>query len=200
MMLKKIFNLIPLPWLLVLLLAGLFFGLSFSPTPDSNQTINEDTSGFPQFFMKNVQTREFDATGRLRYELNTPSIAHFQLHLNNPGSEDYTQILQPRLNFYQENNPPWTITANQGRSENNGELIRLVDQVVLSQQSVSQGLVQIMTEELRATPAQQFVETDKAVKIRAEQTQIDAIGLSANLATDQLQLNSQVEAVYEPRR
>lgn len=198
-MLKKIFRYIPLPWLLVLLLALLFFGLSLSPNPEMQKKINEDTSGFPQFFMKNVNTSEFDVSGKLRYQLSTPSIAHYQLHLNNPGVDDYTLIDQPSLIFYQDDQQPWTITALQGRSEQNGDLIRLLDQVVLSQQSESQGLIQVMTDELKAKPAQQFVETDKAVKIRAEQTQINAIGLSANLATSQLQLNSQVEAVYEPR-
>lgn len=199
-MLKKIFHYIPLPWLLVALLAALFFGLSFSPNPEMETKINEDTSGFPQFFMKNVKTSEFDSSGRLRYQLSTPRVAHYQLSLNNPGPEDYTLIDQPSLIFYQEEQQPWTITAVEGRSEQNGELIKLVNQVVVSQLSESQGLIQITTDELRAMPSRQFVETDKAVKISAEQTQIDAIGLNANLATSQLQLNSQVEAVYEPRR
>lgn len=199
-MLKKIFYYIPLPWLLVGLLATLFFGLSFSPNPKMETKINEDTSGFPQFFMKNVKTSEFDSSGKLRYQLSTPGIAHYQLSLNNPGQDDYTLIDQPSLIFYQEEQQPWTITAIEGRSEQNGELIKLVNQVVVSQLSESQGLIQITTDELHAMPSQQLVETDKAVKISAEQTQIDAIGLNANLATSQLQLKSQVEAVYEPRR
>lgn len=199
-MLKKIFNYIPLPWLLVFLLALVFFGFSLSPNPEMEKKINEDTSGFPQFFMKNVSTSEFDISGKLRYQLSTPTIAHYQLLMNNPGENDYTLIDRPSLIFYQDEQQPWTITAMQGRSEQNGNLIKLLNQVVLSQQSESQGLITIMTDELRAKPVEQFVETDKAVKIRAEQTQIDAIGLKANLATSQLQLNSQVEAVYEPRR
>lgn len=72
--------------------------------------------------------------------------------------------------------------------------------MLLSQQSAEQGLITINTESLTAKPKQQFVETDKAVKIRAEQTQIDAIGMTADLATSQLQLNSQVNATYEPRK
>jgi lipopolysaccharide export system protein LptC len=198
-MLKKIFHHIPLPWILVLLLIGLFFGFSFRPYPEQQKEINEDTSGFPQLYMKDVTTREFDVTGKLRYQLTTPIITHYQLNLNNPGTGDYTLIEQPALVFHQEKQAPWNITAKQGRSDHNGEVFRLLDNVVISQESKEQGLVEIMTESLIAKPLEQFVETDKAVKIRAKHTQIDAIGMHADLARSQLQLNSQVDAIYEPR-
>jgi lipopolysaccharide export system protein LptC len=198
-MLKKIFRYLPLPWIMVILMAGFFFGFSLSPNPQTTQIINEDSSGFPQFYMKDVTTSEFNIEGKLRYQLTTPSISHYQLNLNSPGENDYTLIQQPSLIFHHDQQAPWTIKAREGRSEKNGELVRLVDDVVISQQSSEQGLIQITTESLLARPIQQFVETDKAVKITAEQTQIDAIGMNADLATSRLQLNSQVNAVYEPR-
>lgn len=199
-MLKKIFHYIPLPWILVCILIGIFFGFSFSPYPDQEKEINEDTSGFPQLYMKDVTTREFDVTGKLRYQLTTPLITHYQLNLNNPGEKDYTLIEQPSLLFHREEQAPWAITARQGRSDHNGETIQLLDNVVISQESKEQGLVEITTESLTAKPIEQFVETDKAVKIQAQQTQIDAVGMRADLAQSQLQLNSQVDASYEPRR
>lgn len=199
-MLKKIFHHIPLPWILVLLLITVFFSFSFSPYPEQEQEINEDTSGFPQLYMKDVTTREFDVTGKLRYQLTTPIVTHYQLNLNNPGADDYTLIEQPSLIFHQDTQAPWNITAKQGRSELNGEVFRLLDNVVISQESKEQGLVEITTDSLIAKPLEQFVETDKAVKIQAKQTQIDAIGMHADLARSQLQLNSQVNATYEPRR
>lgn len=198
-MLKKIFRYLPLPWIMVILMAGFFFGFSLSPNPQTAQIINEDSSGFPQFYMKDVTTSEFNIEGKLRYQLTTPSISHYQLNLNSPGENDYTLIQQPSLIFHHDQQAPWTIKAREGRSEKNGELVRLVDDVVISQQSNEQGLIQITTESLLARPIQQFVETDKAVKITAEQTQIDAIGMNADLAASRLQLNSQVNAVYEPR-
>jgi len=199
-MLKKFIHYVPLPWIFVILLASFFFGFSLSPNPETTKEINEDTSGFPQFYMKNVTTSEFDVNGKLRYQLATPSISHYQLHLNAPGENDYTLIEQPSLIFHHEDQAPWIIKATEGRSEKNGALIHLLQDVVISQHSTQQGLVQITTESLLAKPLEQFVETDKAVKITAEQTQIDAIGMSADLAASRLQLNSQVDAVYEPRR
>jgi len=197
-MLKKFFHYVPLPWILVFLLIAIFFSFSFSPNPDQAKVINEDTSGFPQFYMKNVLAREYDETGALRYQLSTPAISHFQLNLNTPGPDDYTLLEKPSMIFRQAGEAPWTIESNQGRSDNNGELIILTDKVLIEQNSDEQGLVQVRTETLLARPKQQFVETDKAVKITAEHTQIDAIGMSADLATSRLQLNTRVDAVYEP--
>jgi lipopolysaccharide export system protein LptC len=198
-MLKKFFRYVPLPWILVIVLTGIFFGFSLSPNPETAKEINEDTSGFPQFYMKNVTTSEFNAEGKLRYQLTTPSISHYQLNLNSPSDNDYTLIEHPSLIFHHEEQAPWIIKASEGRSEKNGELIRLLNHVVISQETAAQGLIEITTESLLAKPAQQFVETDKAVKITAKQTQIDAIGMNADLATSRLQLKSQVDAVYEPR-
>lgn len=199
-MLKTFFRYIPLPWILVGLLSAIFFGFSFSTNPQKNTDINEDTSQFPQYYMKDVISREFEPNGKLRYELSTPSITHYQLNLHTPSIKDYTSIEHPQLTFYRDEQAPWNIQAFEGRSEHNGELIQLLNQVVITQQTDTQGLVNITTESLIVKPEQQFVETDKAVKITAKQTQIDAVGLQADLSTSQLQLNSQVDAVYEPRR
>lgn len=199
-MLKQFFRYIPLPWILVGLLSAIFFGFSFSTQPEKKTEVNEDTSGFPQFYMKEVNTREFEVSGKLRYQLTTPFISHYQFNLHNPSAEDYTLIQQPALIFYRDAQAPWHIQATEGRSEQNGELFRLSNQVLISQQSTEQGLVTIATESLIVKPSAQFVETDKAVKIRAEQTQIDALGMHADLANSRLQLNSQVNALYEPRQ
>lgn len=199
-MLKTFFRYIPLPWILVGLLSAIFFGFSFSANPQKNIEINEDTSQFPQFYMKDVTSREFEPNGKLRYQMSTPAITHYQLNLHTPSLEDYTSIEHPQLTFYRDEQAPWNIQASEGRSERNGEQIQLLNRVVISQQSDTQGLIEIITESLMVKPEQQFVETDKAVKITAKQTQIDAVGLQADLSTSQLQLNSQVDAVYEPRR
>ncbi|MBK8187145.1 MAG: LPS export ABC transporter periplasmic protein LptC [Cellvibrio sp.] len=199
-MLKTFFRYIPLPWILVGLLSAIFFGFSFSANPQKNIEINEDTSQFPQFYMKDVTSREFEPNGKLRYQMSTPAITHYQLNLHTASLEDYTSIEHPQLTFYRDEQAPWNIQASEGRSERNGEQIQLLNRVVISQQSDTQGLIEIITESLMVKPEQQFVETDKAVKITAKQTQIDAVGLQADLSTSQLQLNSQVDAVYEPRR
>jgi lipopolysaccharide export system protein LptC len=196
----KIHQYIPIPWILAFTLVICFF--AFSLRQKTNVVGYEyDSSGFPQFYMKQVETREFDAQGKLHYQLSTPQVTHYQVNPDGPSDGDYTLIERPDMGFYDadETTAPWLVTAETGRSETNGQLIRLLDNVLVQQQTPSQGLIQITTSELRVRAKEQFAETDKAVKMRSAKGQIDAIGMDADLAQSRLQLKSQVKAVYDPR-
>jgi lipopolysaccharide export system protein LptC len=191
---------IPIPWILAFTLVICFFAFSLRQKSDV-VGYEYDSSGFPQFYMKQVETREFDAQGKLHYQLSTPQVTHYQVHPDGPSDGDYTLIERPDMGFYDadETAAPWLVTAETGRSETNGQLIRLLDNVLVQQQTPSQGLIQITTSELRVRAKEQFAETDKAVKMRSAKGQIDAIGMDADLAQSRLQLKSQVKAVYDPR-
>jgi lipopolysaccharide export system protein LptC len=187
------------PWLVAFLLVICFFAFSLRQKPD-NASYEYDPSSFPNIYMQNVETREFNKTGLLHYQLSTPLVTHFQLEQEGPSARDYTLIAQPQMKFYDaEAKAPWQVTANTGRSEANGELIRLLDNVLIQQETPSRGLIQITTSELRVRASEQFAETDKAVKMRSAKGQIDALGMDADLAQSRLQLRSQVKAVYDPR-
>lgn len=191
---------LPAPWLLVALLVVCFFAFSLRHQDEPQQLNIDNSTPFPQVFMRNVQTREFDTEGKLRYELSTPHIGHFQVDADAPSEQDYTLIQAPLITFYDaKDQEPWKLTALQGRSEGNGQLLRLLNNVLIEQLSSTQGLLQITTSELNVRAREQFAETDKAVKIRSAKGQIDAVGMSADLAESRVQLHSQVNAVYESR-
>lgn len=196
---QRIHQTIPAPWLIALALVICFFAFSLRQKTEL-VGYEYDLSGFPQIYMQEVQTREFDAQGQLHYQLSTPQITHYQLNPDGPSDSDYTLIENPDMAFYDaESTAPWLVTAESGRSEANGQLIRLLDNVLIQQQTPNQGLIQITTSELRVHASEQFAETDKAVKMRSAKGQIDAIGMDADLAQSRLQLKSQVKAVYDPR-
>jgi lipopolysaccharide export system protein LptC len=196
----KLHQYLPVPWVLVGLLVLCFFFLVLRPKEDAQANLNADGSSFPQFYMEQVQTREFDAQGKLHYQLDTPLVAHFQLDPTGPGSSDYTLITQPQMAFYGTDSPaPWVLHADKGRSENDGQLLRLLDNVVIQQESPNRGQLIISTSELRVRAKEQFAETDKAVNMRSAKGQIDAIGMNAQLSESRIELTSQVKAVYEPR-
>lgn len=200
--LQRVYNIhqyIPIPWILAFVLIICFFAFSLRQKTEV-AGYEYDTSGFPQFYMKEVETREFDAQGKLHYQLSTPQVTHYQVHPDGPTEGDYTLIEKPDMGFFDaEGTAPWLVTAETGRSETNGQLIRLLDNVLIKQQTPTQGLIQITTTELRVRASEQFAETDKAVKMRSAKGQIDAIGMDADLAQSRLQLKSQVKAVYDPR-
>lgn len=190
---------IPVPWILAFTLIICFFAFSLRQKTEI-VGYEYDTSSFPQFYMKQVETREFDEHGKLHYRMITPQVTHFQMHPDTPSEADYTLIERPDMSFYNDNGDnPWLVTADTGRNESNGQLTRLLDNVVIQQQTVNQGLVKITTSELRVRAREQFAETDKAVKMRSAKGQMDAVGMDADLAQSRLQLKSQVKAVYDPR-
>lgn len=197
--LNKFSQYVPTPWLVALVLAIGYFAFSLRPKPE---LVIHDTSAsrFPQFYMKDIKTREFDPQGKLHFQLETPLATHYQVNPEGPTLDDYTLIARPNMAFYDaESNAPWLVSAETGRSEANGNLLRLLDNILIQQQTPTQGLIQITTSELLVRAREQFAETDKAVKMRSAKGQIDAIGMDADLAQSRLQLKSQVKAVYDPR-
>jgi lipopolysaccharide export system protein LptC len=195
----KIHQYVPAPWLIAFALVICFFAFSLRQKAEL-VGYEYDSSGFPQIYMKAVETREFDAQGKLHYQLSTPQVTHYQANPDGPSDADYTLIERPDMAFYHaETAAPWLVTATSGRSEANGQLIRLLDNVLIQQQTPTQGLIQITTSELQVRASEQFAETDKAVTMRSAKGQIDAIGMDADLAQSRLQLKSQVKAVYDPR-
>lgn len=201
-LLQRAYNIpqyIPTPWLVALALVICFFAFSLRQK-DELVGYEYDLSGFPQIYMKEVETREFDAQGKLHYQLSTPQVTHYQVNPDGPSDGDYTLIERPNMAFYDaESNAPWLVSAETGRSEANGRLLRLLDNVLIQQQTPTQGLIQITTSELLVHASEQFAETDKAVNMRSAKGQIDAIGMDADMAQSRLQLKSQVKAVYDPR-
>jgi lipopolysaccharide export system protein LptC len=190
---------VPVPWLIAFVLVLCFFAFSLRPKVEL-ASYEYDLSGFPQIYMKEVETREFDAQGKLHYHLKTPQVAHYQVNPEGPSEGDYTLIERPNMAFHDaESAAPWLVSAETGRSEANGQLLRLLDNVLIQQQTPTQGLIQITTSELRVRASEQFAETDKAVKMRSAKGQIDAVGMDADLAQSRLQLKSQVKAIYDPR-
>lgn len=190
---------IPAPWLVAFILVIFFFAFSLRQKAET-QGPESEAGSFPQFYMKQVETREFDAKGNLHYQLATPLVTHYQINPEAPSDADYTLITKPDMAFYDADaNAPWLITAETGRSDTNGKVFRLIDNVLIKQQTPTQGLIQITTSELQVRASEQFAETDKAVKMRSAKGQIDAVGMDADLAQSRLQLKSQVKASYDPR-
>lgn len=195
----RITQYVPAPWLIAFALVIGFFAFSLrqKAEPTNHQY---ELSGFPQIYMMDVETREFDPQGKLHYRLSTPQVTHYQVMPEGPSGADYTLIERPEMAFYgAESAAPWLVSAATGRSEANGQRLRLLDNVLIQQQTPSQGLIQITTSELQVRASEQFAETDKAVKMRSAKGQINAVGMDADLAQSRLQLKSQVKAVYDPR-
>ena len=188
------------PWALVALLL-VSFGLTSLLQRETGDGDEQGSSKiYPQTFMTQVETRSYNAQGQLQHQLNTPLITSFQVNPDQASPKDYTLFANPRISFQdQPGQSPWQLQAQLGRSSGDGKQLLLSEGVLIEQQSPEQGLIQITTSELLVRPADQYAETDKAVKMRSAKGQMDAIGMAAELRTNRIELQSQVRAVYESR-
>lgn len=152
---------------------------------------------YPQSYITRVEVYEYDAQGLRQYHLQSPLITQFQVG-EEASDEDYALLVSPKMHFSNTGDEaPWDASAEMGRSSN-GQLL-LQTNVVITQMSPSQGLLQLETSELHVRPAEQYAETDKAVKMHSTKGQIDAVGMNAYLRESRVHLQSDVRAVYEPR-
>lgn len=191
---------IPLHWIAIfLIIVALVAFWDKSPNDLLDIEPVAEASHFPQAYMTDIVLREHSPTGTLRNTLATRSAEYFQVNPKRMGPRDYTLLEQPRMIFSSESGvSPWYLTAEQGRINQNGEHVKLLDNVQAQQQSATQGLVELLTSELHLHTARQYAETDKAVKMRAQQGQLDTLGMKAFLSEDRIELLSEVRGTYEP--
>ncbi len=190
--------LLPLPWLIVVMLVIIFLAIKYSGNDQEIATPLNTEKEFPQVFMTSVDMREFDADGALHYQLKTPLIRHFQVN-EKTSENDYTLFDLPQILFLGDGQKPaWYMTAQLGRSDNNGDLFTLSTDVLAQQTSQTQGIISISTPELRLNTREQFADTDKAVTMRSAKTQLETIGMRAYIKQDRIELLSHVTGTYEP--
>lgn len=191
---------IPLPWIVISLsVIALVAFWDKSPSDLLGETPVR-ISSFPQAYMTDIELREYDESGNLRNILTTATAEHFQVNPTRPGAEDYTMLQQPQMVFSDAADlAPWHLTAKEGKIDQNGQLVTLINDVRVHQRTSEQGLLELLTSELRIKAGQQYAETDKAVKMRAQQGHLDTVGMKAYLSEDRIELLSRVRGTYEPQ-
>ena len=91
--------LLPLPWIVVVVLAIIFLVMKFSDENQKTVIESKPVKVFPQIFMTNVDTRDFDANGALHYQLKTPLIRHYQIN-EKPAKKTTPFLICPNLYFW----------------------------------------------------------------------------------------------------
>ena len=190
--------LLPLPWIVVLAVLVIFSLINYNSDTQPDSTPQNDEKPFPHFYLTEVNLYEFNAQGNLQVQMNTPLVRHFQPD-EKASPRDFTLFASPHIIFAGRNDrADWDISASEGRSEKDGNLFILSNNVVATQQSDKQGLTTITTSELQVNSREQFAHTDKAVTMRTAKTQLNTVGLHADIQSDRIKLLSNVKGSYEP--
>lgn len=148
----------------------------------------------PDTFMHNVSYFQYDYQGLLHSHLNTSLVIHYP-------RENSSYFNHPYYLIYTDKRVPWTVVANQGKSQGGVRQVYLWDHVKIheSQQSTEPETT-IVTHTLTIFPNRFFAKTDKDVIITRPNSTIQATGMTADLKKGIVRLLSHSIGIYEAKQ
>ncbi len=138
----------------------------------------------PDSFVTGMRLEVMDTSGQMRYRVTADTMTHY------PDSEEL-ELQRPFIDLQQQNGNSWRISAETGKTNDTGDLIRLLGNVDIRRSGVS-GPLQVRTRDVLVKPEQGYATTDSATTITAPGHRVDSVGLEADLDSNTLELRSRV--------
>jgi LPS export ABC transporter protein LptC len=140
--------------------------------------------------MTEVHVTQFDKDGRLHNEFYSPELVHYP-------QDDMTFSQKPFFIFYALTEPPWHISAKNGKSLNGDQRMLLWDNVQIQQMpGLHSHHMTIDTSLITLYPHLSFAQTERPVTITQPNTVIHAIGMQADLKTSAVKLMSETKGQH----
>lgn len=140
-------------------------------------------------YLSGVVIQQFNDKGQLIHSIQGDQVRH----LPNNGT---TLIDAPVLTLFRDGKAPITATARSGEIEPEHDILWLREDAVVFNQIDRRFRVE--SSYLKISPKQKRAETDADVVLYQPIGATYATGMTANLATNQLQLHHAVRGTYEP--
>lgn len=176
----------------VLLLLALGFSIwlmqqSFLRPEDANTS--QPTT--PDAFMTQADYTRYDAQGGLSSFIHTARLVHY-------ADQDRATLESPKIVSRNGSPLSWEITAGHGTTQHGLKTVFLKDNVQVKRIHALKGVtLTLNTAELTAFPQQRFAQTDQPVTIIQPGSVVYATGLTADMATGDIHLLSNVRGTYE---
>ena len=160
--------------------------------PRCHSTLKQQLDNQPDVFMHNVSYFQYDYQGLLHSHLKTRLIVHYPL-------EDSSYFNHPYYLIYTDKRVPWTVVANQGKSQGGVHRVYFWDHVKIHEsQQPTEPETTIATRTLTIFPNHFFAKTDKDVIITRPNSTIQAAGMAADLKKGIVHLLSHsIGIIYE---
>ena len=175
--------------LIALTLAGLAFSYLYEPSLSTlgSRPGATDTDTTLNFYMKDLETRTFNAAGEHTNTLTS-------IYATQQAGKQEIQLEQPVM-LIALHAAPWTAHANKGVSSSNMKKISLNDDVLLSR---IDGIADIKTEKLVFDSTDEVAYTPSPVEILARGSKTTANGVFIDLNREIIQLKDKVRTHYAP--
>lgn len=156
----------------------------------SKLTVHPNKPENPDAFMTNIHAMQIDKDGKLQNILDGTTATHY-------AKDNVTTFDNPRIVIHKEHQPPWYISADNGKALNGVTTIQLWGNVQIHQPpGVGSHDVTFLTTQLTYYPDQSFATTDEPVTIKRPGSIVHATGLRADLKKGYVKLMSKTDAQY----
>jgi len=159
--------------------------------PEKAIEATADSAGYndaSDYAMTNFTMTIMDENGHPARRIKGQDMAHYP-------EDDSTKITQPIAQFIQVQKDTWILTSDRGETNGKGELILLLDNVVITRKDNNE--VALHTSKLNLDTVKQIAYTDAAVKMISPYGETNAIGLHATLDEKTINLHSRVKGQYD---
>lgn len=141
--------------------------------------------------INDISFKEFNHKGELANFLETPMIEHI------PKNNTHF-LTKPHIIVREEDKDPWDINAKSAKAIKGGKKITFSNDVSIAQKKdVGKGDILLLTEEITYFPNKKYATTKKDVKLRQDNSIVEATGLKAFLAESRIKFMSNARGHYE---
>ncbi|MES2047034.1 MAG: LPS export ABC transporter periplasmic protein LptC [Pseudomonadota bacterium] len=190
-------------WLAVILVAVLalasFWILELMRRNDTDGNSRSSARSEPDYYVENFSFIRLPNNGQANYHITGDKLSHHPLN-------DNFEIQQPRINSFDADKVPLNIRAERAVIEQKNLQItpaRENDQIHLQgdvqaerPETTSSKYMKLQSEYLLLLPNENKMKTDQAVSVYTHTSELHAIGMIADNATQQIQLLSKVRASF----
>ncbi|UVE18563.1 LPS export ABC transporter periplasmic protein LptC [Pseudomonas sp. LS44] len=160
--------------------------------PENEKTASTDTDTAIDFYALNARTVQFQADGKLHYQLLGEKIEHIR-------ATDVTMVSRPDLELYRGTPLPWHVRSERAEVSPNGEEVELIDSVRIERTDAKGRPTVITSSRMTVFPDKEYAQTQQAVRIEAANGVTTANGMKAYLKDSRVHLLSNVRGQHEVR-
>ncbi|UTW06766.1 LPS export ABC transporter periplasmic protein LptC [Pseudomonas benzenivorans] len=165
---------------------------NINPDSFSDRPAAVGTPNAIDFYVVNANTVQYQADGKLHYEMTASKLEHVQ-------ASDITLLTEPNMHLYRGSAYPWKIRSARGEVAPEGKEVELIDQVRVDRTDAKGRPTILTTSRLTLFPEKEYAQTQQAVRIDAANGVTTAQGMKAYLNDGRMLLLSNVRGQHEVR-
>jgi lipopolysaccharide export system protein LptC len=175
-----------------LLLAVMILGYELELYQRQAGLLPRSEGRFPDYTLEGVTLTSLDNTGKARYRIDSPKMAHFV----DDGS---TELESPVLLIFRDNAPPVEVQSERAWiAPNSSEVLLIGEVIIVRPKNDVRMAYTIVTRDLHVFPDQEAATTEQSVLAFNDTYQITGLGGSINFATGALKIRHLARGVYVP--